>query len=197
MRSRIAVKRRIRGLAVLLMLAVMIGLTPTAFADDDDDDDDERGGRPSAVVDFTFGKGTADFGLPPPAIQATFDFDAQSGPNGELATGFARLTDVSGNSYSGPVTCLNVQGSRAVFEVDNTLGGDVVVFVGDFGVGPNVDEFNFDPIAEADATCPGTADRENSVVTGDIVVGDNQSVRRGGDDDDEGGRLRLRRGGDD
>jgi hypothetical protein len=171
-------------LLLLLVLLAASLFTASAPADDDDDDD----GRPSPrVVDFTFGNGTADFGLPEPFIHATFDFDVQSGPNGEAAAGFATLTDVRGNTYTGPATCLHVEGNRAVFEVDNTnpLGSDVVVYVGDFGVGQNVDEFNFDLIVLADSACPGIADRENSVVTGDIVVGDNVPVRHGETDDDD------------
>jgi hypothetical protein len=201
MRSRIALKRRIRGLAALLMLAVMIGLTPTAFADDDDDDDD-RDGAPTALIDFARGTGTAEFegGLVP----STFDFDVTSGPMGERVAGSATLTSAFGVLFFGPATCLRVVGNLAVFEVDNqnpaNASQDVVVFVGDFGVAgvPGVDAFNFDVISMADSDCPDVRERERSVVAGDIVVGDNQSVRRGGDDDDdEGGRLRLRRGGDD
>lgn len=170
-------------LLLLLLLAASV-FTASAMADDDDDDD---GGSSSRIVDFTFGNGTADFGLPAPFVRATFDFDVQSGPNGEAAAGFATLTDVRGNTYTGPATCLHVHGNRAVFEVDNTnpLTQDVVVYVGDFGAGLNVDEFNFDVILQADTTCPVTLDRENSVVTGDIVVSDNAPPRRGGDDDDD------------
>jgi hypothetical protein len=171
---------------LLLVLVVLAASAFTASAPADDDDDDDGSSSP-ALVDFTFGSGTADFGLSPPFVLSTFSFDVQSGPNGEAATGFATLTDVRGNLYIGPATCLNVQGMRAVFEVANTLGDHVRVFVGDFGVGMNIDEFNFDLIAQADATCPDVGDRENSVVAGDIVVRDNAPPRRGGDDDDDDG----------
>jgi hypothetical protein len=192
MRSRIAMRRRVVGLAALLMFAVMSGLAPTALADDDDEDDDERGRPSSALVDFARGTGTARFegGLVP----STFDFGVTSGPMGEGAAGFATLTSAFGVPFSGPATCLRVVGNLAVFEIDNqnpaNSSQDVVVFVGDFGVlgVPQRDAFNFDIIRDgvADADCPGVGERERSVVTGDIEVADNAAPRRQGDDDEDG-----------
>jgi hypothetical protein len=184
MRRRIALKRRVLCLAALLMLVVMSGMVPTALADDDDDDD---GGRGSAtLVDFTSGRGTANFGV---GVPSTFDFNVTSGPTG--VAGSATLTSAFGVPFSGPATCLRVVGNLAVFEVDSQPPADprdVVVFVGDFGVlgKPQRDSFNFDFVdGIADADCPGVSERERSVVTGDIVVGDDQPARRGNEDDDE------------
>jgi hypothetical protein len=183
---RIAVKRPILSLAALLMLVVMSGLVPTALADDDGDDDDD-GGSSTRIVDFTFGSGTAQFA----AGQAQFDFNVESGPNGEAVVGSARLRSAFGVEFAGPATCLAVDGNRAVFEVDNqnplNAFEDVVVFVGDFGAAGANDEFNFHfIIGVADAICPAPAPTDRPQIDGDIVVGDNVLVDRGEDDDDEG-----------
>ena len=169
--------------AVLAALALL--MTP-ALAGADDDDDDE-GGSSGLIGDFTSGSGTASFaGVPG---QSQFTFDAESGPNGENATGFAEATSVLGVTFAGPVTCLSVIGSRAAFEVDSNVPFDVVFFVGDNGVGTRVDEYNFHPLLEgADGSCPDPNSNvsERSVDTGDIVVGDNQPLPgSGGDDDDD------------
>jgi hypothetical protein len=117
---------------------------------------------------------------------STFRFAAASGPAGENATGFADATSVFGERFAGPVTCLRVSGNRATFEVDNEIppGRDAVFFVADFGPGGVGDEFNFDPIGNADANCPDPGEREQSVVAGDIVVGDNEPIGNGDGDDD-------------
>jgi hypothetical protein len=187
-------------LVLLAMLAAVLACSVSPALADDDDDDDDGGGSSTGIVDYTVGNGVALFEVAPDTFrESTFDFEAQSGPNGELASGFATLTSAAGNLYVGPVTCLHVAGNRAVFEVDNTVGEDVVVYVGDFGIGVNVDEFNFDHIGLADTSCPGVADREDSVVVGDIEVGDNAPPRRRGDDDDDddGGGGGLGGGGGD
>lgn len=179
--------RPLRFLLLLLLLTLTASVF-TASAPADDDDDDGDGGSSTRVVDFTFGSGTAAF---PPFGTATFDFDVESGPNGEDVVGLATLRSAFGVPFSGPVTCLRVAGNRAVFEVDNQNPAnslqDVVVFVGDFGSAGAGDEFNFHliPIPEvADASCPPPAATDHPPIVGDIVVGDDVSVRRGGDDDD-------------
>jgi hypothetical protein len=154
--------------------------------DDDDDDDDGGGGSGAPIGDFTFGAGTAAF--PPAVTPSTFRFAAVSGPAGENASGFADATSVFGERFVGPVTCLRVEGNRAAFEVDNTdptAVRDAVFFVGDLGPAGIGDEFNFDPLGQADAVCPSPTQREQSVIAGDIVVGDNQPLD--GDEDDDGG----------
>jgi hypothetical protein len=177
-----------RFLLFLLLLVFAASVFAASAPADDDDDDDDDGGSPT-LIDSTSGRGNADFGFP---VLSTFDFNVTSGPGGENVAGSATLMSVFGNTYSGPATCLRVVGNRAVFEVDNqnpTAGDprDVVVFVGDFGVGVRVDEFNFDPLSEADAVCPSPQERERSVITGDIVVSDDVPAPRGGDDDDDDG----------
>jgi hypothetical protein len=153
--------------------------------DDDDDNDDGNGSSSVPIGDFTFGAGTAAF---PPVVQVSmFRFAAASGPGGENPSGFADATSVFGERFAGPVTCLRVEGRRAAFEVDSTVGRDAVFFVGDFGPAGVGDEFNFDPIGQADATCPDPGSREQSLVSGDIVVGDNEPVGGRGDDDDDDG----------
>jgi hypothetical protein len=153
--------------------------------EDDDDDDDGNGSSSAPIGDFTFGAGSAAF--PPASSLSTFRFAAASGPSGENASGFADATSVFGERFVGPVTCLRVDGRRATFEVDNTApaGRDAVFFVGDFGPAGVGDEFNFDPIPQADATCPEPGPREQSVIAGDIVVGDNEPLGGGDDDDDD------------
>lgn len=174
--------RPLRFLLLVLLLALAASVfTASAPADDDDDDD---GGSSARIVDFTFGSGTAAF----PAGTATFDFDVESGPNGEAVVGFATLTSAFGVPFAGPVTCLRVDGKRAVFEVDNQAGtmADVVVFVGDFGPAGAGDEFQFHFIGGfADAMCPDPRPEETPPIVGDIVVGDNVLVGGGGDDDDD------------
>jgi hypothetical protein len=176
----------LRRLALVgTVLAALALLMNPALAGADDDDDDE-GGSSGVIADFTFGSGTASFaGVPG---QSQFTFDAESGPNGENATGFAEATSVFGVTFTGPVTCLRVVGNRAAFEVDSNVPFDVVFFVGDNGVGTRVDEYNFHPLAEgADGSCPDPNSNvsERSVDTGDIVVGDNQPLPGSGEDDHE------------
>jgi hypothetical protein len=190
LRNGVPAKRRLPALAALIILLAMIGGVPNAFADDDDRDDDDGRTRSPDLIDFTTGTGTAQFG----ALTSTFNFEVTSGPLGEGAVGFATLTSAFGVRFSGPATCLRVDGNLAVFEVDSQDPADprdVVVFVGDFGVAgvPQPDSFNFHFInGFADADCPTPSEREpeHSVVTGDIVVGDNLPPprRRVGDDDD-------------
>lgn len=175
--------RPLRFLLFLLLLVFAASVfTASAPADDDDDD---GGGSSTRLVDFTFGSGTAAF----PAGTATFDFDVESGPNGEAVVGFATLTSAFGVPFAGPATCLRVAGNRAVFEIDNQTGTlqDVVVFVGDFGAAGAMDEFNFHFIVGvADATCPDPAPTDRPEIVGDIVVGDNVPVRGDEDDEDDG-----------
>jgi hypothetical protein len=175
--------RPLRFLLLLLVVLAACVFTASAPADDDDDDD---GGSSTRLVDFTFGSGTADFGVGQPA---KFDFDVQSGPNGEAVVGSATLTSAFGVEFAGPATCLRVAGNRAVFEVDNQNPAnplqDVVVFVGDFGLAGAMDEFNFHfIIGVADATCPDPAPTDRPQIVGDIVVGDNVARPRSDDDDD-------------
>jgi hypothetical protein len=174
--------RPLRFLLILLVLVFAASVFIASAPADDDDDDD---GSSTRIVDFTFGSGTATF----PAGTATFDFDVESGPNGEAVVGFATLRSAFGVPFAGPATCLRVAGNRAVFEVDNQTGtmADVVVFVGDFGPAGAGDEFNFHFIAGvADATCPDPAPTDRPEIVGDIVVGDNVPVRGDEDDDDDG-----------
>jgi hypothetical protein len=156
--------------------------------DDDGDEDEGDGGSTGGIADFTFGAGTAVFGPPPDFQPSDFVFAAVSGPNGENASGFAEANSAFGRQFAGPVTCLRVSGNRAAFEVDSNSppdGADVVFFVADNT--PGIDEFNFDFISgQADATCPDPTIREQSVVAGDIVVGDNQPFPSGGDNGDDG-----------
>jgi hypothetical protein len=151
--------------------------------DEDDDGDDDGEGGSASIGDFTFGEGAAVF--PPHPLPSDFVFAAASGPNGENASGFAEANSVFGRQFAGPVTCLRVSGNRAAFEVDSNSppdGADVVFFVADNT--PGIDEFNFDFISgQADASCPDPNIREQSVVAGDIVVGDDQPFPRRGDDD--------------
>jgi hypothetical protein len=181
-------------LFVLMLVFAASVLAAPAPADDDDDDGGGGGGSSSRVVDYTFGSGTAEF---PPFGTSTFDFDVESGPNGEAVVGFATLTSAFGIPFSGPATCLSVAANRAVFEVDNQNPAnstqDVVVFVGDFGSAGAGDEFNFHFIVGvADGVCPAPGPTDRPPIVGDIVVGDNVPARGGGgggdddDDDDEG-----------
>src|SRR5918992_810363 len=178
MRRCMAAKRRVPALAAVVILVVVGGAAPTALADDDDRDDDDRRRSSPNLIDFTAGNGTAQFAEVPTGT-STFNFEVTSGPLGEGAAGYATLTSASGIPFSGPATCLRVVGNLAVFEVDSQPPADprdVVVFVGDFGVlgRPERDTFNFDLIGGvADTDCPDVGVRERSVVTGDIVVGDN------------------------
>jgi hypothetical protein len=170
---------------LLFVLVLMLAATVFAASAPADDDDDDGGGSSTRVVDFTFGSGTAEF---PPFGTSTFDFDVESGPNGEAVAGFATLVSAFGVPFAGPATCLRVAGNRAVFEVDNQTGTmqDVVVFVGDFGPAGVGDEFNFFFIVGvADATCPAPGPTDRPPIVGDIVVGDDVPVSGGGDDDDD------------
>jgi hypothetical protein len=182
-----------KGFRVLLLLALSVGamsvFVPGASGDDGDDDDEGSSSGP--IGDFAIGSGTANFGV---FGESQFDFEAVSGPNGENATGFAAATIASGVPITGgvlvtgPVTCLSVVGNRAAFEVDSNVPFDVVFFVGDFGPAGMGDEYNFDPLPSgADAFCPAPGPRDQSVETGDIVVGDNQPLPGGGGDDDDDG----------
>jgi hypothetical protein len=172
----------LRKLLVLLgaLFALLAwSLVPTAYGEDDDGDDDGGGGS-TILVDFTAGSGTATFGV---GATASFDFDVQSGPTGPIGGG--SFTNVSGTVFTGPATCLRVDGNLAVFEIDNQNpnGQDLEVFVGDFGPFGMDDQINFGTgVGVADANCPDPKTIDEPLIVGDIVVGS----RPGDGDDDDG-----------
>ena len=69
--------------------------------------------------DSVVGTATGQFGGGSPV---TYNIDARSGPNGENPTGQVTATTGGSIFFSGPVTCLNVQGNIALLKLQSTQG---------------------------------------------------------------------------
>jgi hypothetical protein len=121
--------------AVLSLLLVVLGASATPAA-----------GQLSG--DSVTGSGTAG--------PYSFVFDAHSGPSGENPTGTATISLTSTPSVftSGPVTCLAVEGNRAVIGIENgpgslTAGEGTLIEVTD-----DPDSLFFRLVVSPPSTCP-------------------------------------------
>jgi hypothetical protein len=152
-----------RGLAIVIAAlgVAAMGAAPAALA----------------AVNEDFVVGTAGFGDPQAGVTARID--AHSGPRGENATGTATF-GARATMFGGPVTCLSVNGNRAVIGGDSAFVGPegylfVVVDNSATGVGPDLFGVVFPPPAVAPTTCPSNLDGPlEAAVSGDLVVHDAQ-----------------------
>lgn len=109
------------------------------------------------------------------------DFDAHSGPSGEQPSGQVQFHGGGDFTFGGPVTCLNVRGNVATFNLDTIYGiftaevtdnagtGKPDVIRGG-GVGPN-------PAGSCPAFQPGDGLITDQVTSGDIRVVDAQAPK--------------------
>jgi len=121
----------------------------------------------------------------------SFVFDAHSGPSGENPTGTARIwfTNTPSVFTSGPVTCLAVEGNRAIVGIENGPGSFMegegnLIYTSD-----DPDRFFFRIWFEPPTTCPADAfvgETPDPLSSGDIAITDgnpptsNDQCRGGG-----------------
>jgi hypothetical protein len=96
------------------------------------------------------------------------EVDARSGPSGENPSGFVNC----GTLFSGPVSCLNVQGNVALLNVESSTFGRVAVRITDNGPG-GVDLLDGLP----GTGCPQPGSYIGLSFVGDLVVVDAQPGR--------------------
>lgn len=116
-------------------------------------------GAQTPAKDSVTGSGVSNI----PGCSGPFDVNAQSGPSGENPTGQLNC----GTLFSGPVTCLNVNGNVALLTVQDSVFGQVGVRITDGG--PMAD--HLEALLGAGCPTPLTSYLDFDF-TGDIVIVD-------------------------
>jgi hypothetical protein len=106
----------------------------------------------------------------------TFDFSARSGPSGENPSGQVELVNQPGFPFfSGPVTCLSVQGNVALMNVQTSVFGLLLLRVTDNTPAGLADRVEADFATTAPTECstaPAAFLFDQVIDTGDIVITD-------------------------
>ena len=140
--------------------------------------------------DSVVGTATGQFGGGAPV---TYNVDARSGPNGENPTGQVTATTGGSIFFSGPVTCLNVQGNIALLKLQSTQGtfiGLVSMRITDNSgsATPDLIESTAGSGASNECASPEPSYILPSIVTsGDIVVTDTPPLPTSKDQCKDGG----------
>jgi hypothetical protein len=123
--------------------------------------------------DSVTGSGTSSI----PGCNGSVQVDAHSGPNGENPTGQVDC----GTLFSGPVTCLSVNGNVALLTVQSTLFGAVGVRITDLPAGDILEGF-------PGAGCPTPLGFYTDLqFSGDLVVVDGRALPTSKDECKKGG----------
>ncbi|MET0902322.1 MAG: hypothetical protein ABWZ52_03700 [Acidimicrobiales bacterium] len=139
-------------------------------------------GPANAAPDEDFVAGTGTIAIPDPinpsrSLLIDVSIDARSGASGENPTGtvVAKVRDFDLVPYSGPVTCLAVNGNTAFVGIADPATGPVI-----FEVVDNSATATVDTIGVIDADIPGCAPGFSPVpdplVAGDFVVHDSLAL---------------------
>jgi hypothetical protein len=125
------------------------------------------------VGDSVIGSGTSSI----PGCNGPVEVDARSGPNGENPTGQVDC----GTLFSGPVTCLNVNGNVALLTVQSSVFGAVGVRIMDLPTGDTLEGLPGDGCPTA---LPSYVQLQFS---GDLVVVDGRALPTSKDECKKGG----------
>jgi hypothetical protein len=123
---------------------------------------------PSAAAQVPTQDSVIGSGVAQPGATFTFEFDARSGPSGENPTGQVTFRSTADGSvfFSGPVTCLDVNGNFAILNVDTPQFSAVGLEVTD---SPSGDLIRGIPTGISRCSPLGTA-VVFPVISGDLVV---------------------------
>ena len=149
---------RVRAIGLAGVVAVLMALPAAAHADS---------------VSTTGSPAARDLAFQVTLPYTNIAINATSGPNGENPSGRVSFDTFIG-PQSGPVTCLRVEGRRAVIGFTDTQSGagQTIVEVVDNGPGGALNPDTFGTGPANPAGCSGTPGQRNDVTGGDFSVDD-------------------------